>query len=230
MMDDTSPTLLLTRPAAQSESFLADCERALGRRIPAVISPLMRIEPVGELPELEAFETIIVTSSHAVRRLAEVGALRGRRVMCVGEATAASAREHGAEARALGRDVQEFLANSSKLVGSCLYVRGRHVRFDLAKILASMGYDTRDVIVYDQVSTPMSRAGLSLLEGVQPVVVALFSPRSAELLCKAATISAPTHVIAISDAVASAWEGDVAPEVVHEPTSAAMCAAVTATF
>ena len=229
-MDDTSPTLLLTRPAAQSESFLADCERVLGRRIPSVISPLMRIEPTGTVPDLDAFHTLIVTSSHAVRRLAEEGALRGRRVMCVGEATAALAREHGAEAQALGRDVLELMDNSASVSSPCLYVRGRHVRTDLVEALNARGCDAQEVIVYDQVSVPMSRAGVSLLQGTQPVVIALFSPRSAELLCKAATISAPLKVIAISEAVAAAWEGDGTPEVVHEPSSAAMCAAVAAAF
>lgn len=229
-MDDAPPTLFLTRPDAQSREFLAECEASLGRRIPAVIAPLMRIEPVGDLPDLEGVATLVVTSSHAVRRLAEEGVLRGRSVACVGEATAALAQGFGAEAVCLGRDVAGFLDRADALVAPCLYLRGRHVRMDLAAELTARGIETGEAVIYDQVAQPMSRAGESLLSGTAPVIAPVFSARSAELLSRSAQISAPLTVIAMSEAVAAAWEGDGPLVVVQEPTSAAMCAAVAAAF
>lgn len=229
-MDDASPTLLLTRPDAQSRAFLAECEGVLERRVPAVVAPVIRIVEVGNIPDLDQFATIAVTSSHAVRRLADEGALRGRRVACVGEMTARLAREFGAEVVSLGADVSSFLERSEAIIGPCLYVRGRHVRLDLVAALEERGVMSEDVIVYDQIAQPLSRAGEALLFGASPVVAPLFSARTAELLGKTLGIRAPLTVIAISETVASAWIGGGDVRIVTEPSSAAMCAAVVRCF
>ena len=225
-MDDASPTLLLTRPDPQSRAFLADCEAAIGRRISAVVAPLMQIVDVGDVPDLTDFRTVIVTSSHAVRRLGEAGFLRGQLVACVGETTALLARKYGADAIAFGLDVDGLLARASELVGPCLYVRGRHIRLDLVTALRTRGVQVEEAVVYDQVAQPLSRAGEALLSGTEEVVVPLFSARSAELLSRSLDIRAPITVIAMSNAVAAAWTGGGTLCVVAEPTSAAMCAAV----
>ncbi len=225
-MDDASPTLLLTRPDAQSRAFLAECEASLGARIPAVVAPLIRIIDIGELPDLDQYEMLIVTSAHAVWRLAEVGALRGRQVACVGEVTAALARQQGASANALGADAADFLAEARQLKSPCLYVRGMHVRVDLVAELAERGVTAQEAIVYDQIAQPLGRAGEALLEGVAEVVAPLFSARTAELLGRSSDIRAPMRVIAMSEGVAAAWGGGGMVEIVSEPTSAAMCAAV----
>ena len=229
-MDDASPTLLLTRPDAQSREFLADCEGVLGRRLPAVIAPVMQILDVGDIPDLDLFKSILVTSSHGVRRLGEGGGLRGRQVFSVGEVTAALARESGATARALGADVAEFLTATSRLVPPCLYARGRHVRVDLRAELEALGVECTEAIVYDQVAQPIGRAGAALLAGNAPVIAPVFSTRSAELLCASAEIRAPVTVLAMSEAVAAAWTGGGEVKIVPEPTSAAMCAAVSNCF
>jgi len=229
-MDDASPTLLLTRPDAQSRAFLAECEGVLGRRLPVVIAPLMRIVGVGDVPDLDRFATIAVTSSHAVRRLAADGALRGRTVVCVGEIAAGLARELGADAVALGADVAEFLEGWRTIDGPCLYARGRHVRLDLAAELNARDVVCEEAVVYDQVAQPLGRAGEALLLGTTGVVAPIFSARTAELLSRTLDIRAPLTVITMSDAVAQAWNGDGDVRIVSEPTSAAMCAAVTQSF
>lgn len=229
-MDDASPTLLLTRPDAQSRSFLAECEGVIGSRIPAVIAPVMRIVDVGSIPELDRFETIVATSSHAVRRLGAEGALRGRRVVAVGEVTAALAREFGANAEVLGQDTATFLENTETIVAPCIYVRGQHVRLDLASQLARRGVACDEIIVYDQVAQPLGRAGEAVLAGATPVVAPLFSARTAELLSRTLDIRAPLTVIAMSPAVAAAWSGIGDVRIVAEPTSDAMSKAVAACF
>ncbi|MBT8415427.1 MAG: uroporphyrinogen-III synthase [Boseongicola sp.] len=229
-MDDASPTLLLTRPDAQSRGFLAECEEFLGRRLPVVIAPLMKIVDVGDSPALDRYETLIVTSSHAVRRLGTEGALRGRRVVTVGDVTAEVAKKFGAEAEALGSDVSAFLENSEGIAAPCLYARGRHVRLDLASELAQMGVECDEAVVYDQVAQPLGRAGEALLAGTAPVVAPLFSARTAELLSRSSDIHAPLTVIAMSPAVAAAWTGAGEVRIVAEPTSRAMCRKVAAFF
>lgn len=229
-MDEASPTLLLTRPDAQSRDFLAECEAVVARRLPAVIAPVMRIVDVGDVPVLDRYGSILVTSSHAVRRLSAEGVLRGRRVYAVGEMTCALARDLGAEASALGADVAEFLRQTSRLEPPCFYARGRHVRVDLRAELVAQGIECDEAVVYDQVAQPLGRAGEALLAGVAPVVAPLFSARTAELLGGSVNIRAPVTVLAMSEAVAAAWPAGGEVRIVSEPTSAAMCAAVAGCF
>ena len=229
-MDDASPTLLLTRPDVQSRGFLAECEEFLGRRVPVVIAPVMKIVDVGTIPDLDPFETLIATSSHAVRRLGAEGGLRGRRMVTVGGVTAEIARKFGAEAETLGPDASTFLENSAAIASPCLYVRGQHVRLDLASELRRLGVECDEAVVYDQVAQPLGRAGEALLAGTAPVVAPLFSARTAELLSRSLDIRAPLTVIAMSSAVAEAWTGVGDITIVAEPTSRAMCKVVAACF
>ena len=225
-MDDATPTLLLTRPVVQSRAFLLACEAALGARIPAVIAPLLKIVEVGDLPDLDRYATIVVTSAHAVHRLVSSDNLRGRKLVCVGEATADLARSHGAVAASLGTDVVRFLENADKLVSPCIYLRGRHISTDLVSASHKVGVQMDEAIVYDQVAQPMSRAGDAVLCGGTPVIAPLFSARTAELLSRSVGIGAQTLVIAMSERVAASWYGGGQLEIVSEPTSAAICEAV----
>lgn len=223
MTDEASPTLLLTRPGPQSAEFLALCERAGGRRLPAVISPILRIVAEGDLPDLDAYATVIVTSGNAVGRLDEAGLLAGRRVAAVGERTAALARAAGAEATCLGETVEAFLACGSRISAPAVHCRGVHSRGALANRLTEAGTPCDEAVVYDQVPEPLSPAARRLLSGAAPVVLPLFSPRSARLLAGAGGLSAPLRVLAISAATAEAWTGPGIVEVAPEPTADAMC-------
>lgn len=229
-MTELQPTLLLTRPEPQSRAFLRECETRLGRRLPVVISPLMNIQPTDEVPELDRYATVIFTSSNGVRSVMAIANLTGRSVITVGEKTAELARQAGAEAEALGEDVESLLERASQIRGPALFCRGVHSRGDLAARLRECGVATDEAEVYDQVSQPLSAAARSLLDGSAPVVAPVFSPRSARLLSAQGVITAPLTVIAMSPAVASAWTGRGRIVTSDRPTSASMCAAVTGLF
>ena len=219
-MDDGQPTLLLTRPEPQSKAFLALCEKRVGHQISAVISPVIDIEPLGEPPDLDGFETVILTSGNGVRRLA--ADLADRTVVTVGEQTAALAREFGAEARALGQDVDDFLNRAGTIRGPALFCRGVHSRGDLAPRLAALGLEVTEAVVYDQKSRPLSPDARTLLSARTPLIAPVFSPRSAALLSRY-PINAPFLVLAISDAVKTAWKSGGDIRVAEAPTQAAMC-------
>ncbi len=229
-MDQSEPTLLLTRPVEASAAFLSFCEAQLGRRIPVVVSPILRIVDFGELPDVNAFETLVLSSSNAVRRLGRAGALNGRRVATVGEATAALAREFQALTIATGIDSDELVAQSDQITSPAIWCRGHHARGDLAARLTEKGVLATDAVIYDQLSEPLSRAAIALINGKKPIIVPVFSPRSAALLSNAAQFAAPTNVIAMSDATAAAWSGDEAITIVDQPTSKDMACAVLAAF
>lgn len=226
-MEAGGPTLLLTRPEPQSAAFLAEVERRAGRRVPAVISPLMRIAPVGDLPDLQGFRTIVLTSANGVQRMAPV--LAGRSVVTVGDRTAALARDAGADAKALGETAEALMAHAAEIAGPALVCRGVHARAELAARLRDAGIEAAEAVVYDQIALPLTTAARALLEGKAPVVAPLFSPRSATLL-SANRIAAPLTVVAMSSAVAAAWVGPGQTLVASAPTAAAMAALVSEAF
>lgn len=229
-MDDDGATLILTRPADRSEAFLSLCERRMNRRLSSIISPVIDIVPTGDIPDLNAYRTIILTSASAVALFSDAGVLIGKKVATVGERTAALAREAGADAKCLGENVEAFLAQGFGLEGPCLHCHGRHVRGDLAEKLTALGVSCDEVVIYDQISRPLSSAARAVLTGQGKVVLPLFSPRTAQLVAQAGPVTAPCTVIAMSDAVARAWPGDGDIRVAQEPTVDAMCDSVMGAF
>lgn len=229
-MSDAEPTLLLTRPEAQSKAFLQRCNRLAGRELPAVISPVMQIEATDAVPNFDRYATIIFTSGNGVRSAAARGSLMGRTVVTVGDATAMLARSEGAEAEALGETVDAFVEASKRVRSPALFCRGRHSRGDLAERLREKGVRVDELVIYDQVARPLSFAAEALLAGEAPVVAPLFSPRSAELLSQQGQPTAPITVIAMSDAVARAWNGPGEVLVAERPTVMAMADLVVRRF
>jgi uroporphyrinogen-III synthase len=150
-------------------------------------------------------------------------------VRTVGTKTARNARLHGAEAEALGENVEEFVAHADALTGPVLVARGVHTRGDLAERLRGRGLEVEESVLYDQVAVPLSRAAQMVLAGSSPVVAPVFSPRSASLLA-AKHASAPMTVLAISEATAAAWTGNGTVVVASSPDAAAMCALVAEAF
>ncbi len=218
-MPDEEPTLLLTRPELQSKEFLAYCEDRAGRRFSAVIAPTIKVVPVAYSFEPGDARTFIFTSSHAVRQLAPN--LAGRQVATVGEATAALAKSFGADAVALGKNVEAFVSRANEIEFPAIYFRGVHISHDLQATLSADGRAVRELVVYDQIETPLSIAGQKLLTGNAEVIAPVFSARSARLLSKY-RIAAPMTVLAISDSVKSAWKAGGTVLVAREPTRSGM--------
>ncbi|MBN2760556.1 MAG: uroporphyrinogen-III synthase [Rhodobacteraceae bacterium] len=199
------PTLLLTRPQDSAEEFA----KAAAWAGAVVISPLIEValRPFDlPLPG----EGVIFTSQHGVRALA---ALTGRRdwpVWCVGPGTFAAAQ-------ALGfTQVHQGAGTADALIAELcaappdyplVHIRGAHVVTDLAGRLSDAGLRARCVIGYDQMECPLNAAARDCLLRSGPVVLPVFSPRSARLLAQAwAELTAPCaelHALAISEAAAN---------------------------
>lgn len=229
-MDDEGATILMTRPADRSEEFLSRCETRAGRRLPAVVSPIIEIRDEGDLPDLSRYATVVLTSASAVARLAREGQLQGRSVACVGARTAELSRAAGASASALGDTVEGFLGAAASLQPPAIHCRGIHTRGDLAARLTDMGIQCDEAVIYDQIGRPLSVAARGLLTGSGRVVLPVFSPRSARLIAGFGGITAPLTVIAMSQAVADAWSGPGRVQIAYEPTADAMAEAVLASL
>ncbi len=188
---DKQLTVLITRPQPGADAFAA-----LLADVPVVVSPLMKIEPVDG--DLSAADVVVITSAHAIP------ALDGQTCYSVGHATTEAARAAGCDAIMAGETAEavaeRIIADSPK--GKIVYARGRHVAFDMVGALRAAGLMASDVVVYDQREAPLSEDAEALLSGGSPMIVPLFSARSARLFFDACPTGADLRVIAMSDGVA----------------------------
>lgn len=183
--EDARPpaTLLLTRPRAASERFAAEIA-ARGVSIEVLVAPLMEIVQLDVAPPVAAGAEIIFTSSNAI---AAAGPGAGRRAWCVGSRTAEVARDAGFDATAAGACADELVASllAHRPAGPLVHLRGRHQRGDVVERLREAGLSATSQVVYDQVERAPDEVFASALSR-SPLIVPLFSPRSAELFASAA--------------------------------------------
>lgn len=218
-------TLLMTRPQAASEQFAQEIA-ARDLPIEVVISPLMEIVPVGAPVVITTGTEVIFTSSNAV---AVVGPGGHQRAWCVGPRTTAEAKAAGFDAVETGQTAEELVATlvANAATRPLLHLRGRHQRGDVTTRLCAAGLNAQSQVVYDQVARPPDDAFFLALSR-NPVIVPLFSPRSAELFVSAASpVWAPKSgdtLLTLSDAVLEMLPPDWAANsaTVDRPVGSAM--------
>lgn len=198
------PILLLTRPEAASARFAKQCGD-FGLRFDTVISPLFRIEATGSLPDTSAAGGLIFTSANGVAVWLAQGGRRDLPVYTVGDTTARAAEAAGMRAHSAGGaadDLINWLIAHSPAV-PLLHLHGRHTRGDVAARLTMAGLTCESGVIYDQPAQPLSAEARAALMGPAPVIVPVFSPRTAELLAQERA-QAPLLVAAMSEAVVNA--------------------------
>ena len=202
---DPRPPLLMTRPQAASRAFAAGFRARFGADWPVILAPVMEIAVLdAPIPE---FDAVIFTSQNAVAPLAGQVAARGRRAYCVGSKTAAAAREAGFDVVSGSGDaaalVEVIRAHHNR--GRLLHARGEEIAFPLADTLKSAGIDTDQAILYRQEACTFPDDLRERIMGGGPLLVPLFSPRSARLLAdRLGGDHARLRIAAISPAVAEA--------------------------
>lgn len=217
------PAILLTRPADGAARFARALQDALGP-VRIVTSPVLKIVPTGDVPDLSDDPILIFTSRNGVA-FRGFGLKQGLNCLTVGDATAQAAEAAGISARSAGGDVNDLLdlIANERPDRPLLHVRGAHSAGDLVRNLHALGLTAREVVVYDQVGQPLSDEAQELLQGTAPVIVPLFSPRSAAVFADQAHGPAPLFVAALSAAVAEAAQLTCAElKIAREPTMAAM--------
>lgn len=231
MSRQSQPTILLTRPLAQSQRFADQIGGAL-------ISPLMRPEFLSPALPSGDFAGIVLTSetgAQAAGRISAVGAALPKQAFCVGDRTAVAARAAGFEASSAAGAADDLLAYIVKAVpavGRLLLLRGQDSVGDLEQRLVSAGIETVSLIVYRQIAQSLTGAAVDLLQESRPVILPIFSPRTARLLTaelRRVAAKAPIWLAAFSPAVAEAFDfPTVFTEIAARPESAAMQKAVQA--
>lgn len=234
------PVLLLLRPQAQSLRFADEARAALAPHR-TVIAPLLEIvqRPLGRDPS--GYATFLFTSENGVAAFAAQSPLRDRPALCVGTRTAEAAEAAGFAARSAaagGGDARALIALvlAERPATPLLHLRGEHAAAPLAARLSAAGLACDEAVIYAQRALPLAPEARAALEGRVPVLLPLFSPRSARLAAQALAAPAivaraPLHPVAISAAAAGAWAeaggaGVGAAEVAARPDAGAMIEAL----
>ncbi len=217
MVPDMTPTVILTRPKAQSESFAAKLKAAWGRPIDVIIAPLMEIVPVDA--SCDRPDAVIFTSANGVLASERLGLRAGLTAWCVGSKTAELAQKVGFVPRIGPGDADGLVAAiiTAKPDGKLAHIRGRHARGDVSARLNAAGITCEDIIVYDQKALPLTHEAKSAVSEQDFVLFPLFSPRTATILNGEGPFAATVHVIALSEAVKAGIE----PKVTQHVTLAA---------
>jgi uroporphyrinogen-III synthase len=211
--------LVILRPEPGA-SATAGAARALG--LEPVVVPLFVTEPVEwRAPERGQYDAVLLTSANALRHGgAELDRLRHLPAHCVGEATAAAAREAGIDVASTGSGGVEALLDSLPPGLRLLHPCGADRREPQATRQATV-----PVPVYRAVAIEPGDA----IRSIGGAVVAVHSPRAAERL--SALVDAlglrreTIRIAAISgDAAAAAGPGWQVVETAVEPSDSALLA------
>lgn len=218
--------LLMTRPRAASERFVAQLKPKVQDRVQVIYSPLLEIEPAKIDIDLSGVQGLIFTSSNGVNVAAHQIQDRSIPVYCVGRATTASAERAGWQAVFCGETSEALIGTllRSRPSSPLLHLRGQHARGNVAQTLTQLGLSVQDLAIYDQRLLDFSQEARSALDGSEPVIAPLFSPRTARQFADLGIGHAPIWLAALSNAVSKPLEtlDFQALKVAKEPDAEAM--------
>lgn len=224
------PLILLTRPHAASMRFAASLRAELGP-VAIAIAPLMEIAPTGVIPDLEGASALIFTSAAGVEMFGQICACRDLPAWCVGARTAEAAQAIGLVARSADGDADALVAQiiAERAPGRLVHVCGTHSRGEVAGRLNAAGLKADAQPIYDQTALRAQPDLAAALGHSGPIIVPLFSPRSAALFAAAAK-GADVIAVALSPVVRAALPDALAQKagVADSPDAPAMIRAVAA--
>lgn len=200
-----------------------------------IVSTLMQtMDLYSALPE-GPFDGVILTSeagAAAAGRLVKKAITLPKRAYCVGVRTAEVACSHGFDATADGATAAELMQvlTRGRTPGRLLYLHGRDVSVQLDHLLIRAGIPAAAAVIYAQDPHPLTEEAIAVLSRSGPVIVPLYSARSARLFMAALTpeMHAQIHPCVIAKpALLALSEPLLARAVVADhPDGAAMLASI----
>lgn len=221
----TAPILLMTRPVADGQRLAKAVAEQCPVSFDTIYSPVIRIvdEPVvADVPPAG----LVLTSANGALAAGRLPELTGLPAWCVGDHTADVARQQGFNAVSAGRDADALvrLVLAQRPFGPLLHLHGAHVRGDVATRIIAGGIPCQSAIAYRQEAQVLSDSALAALNGVRPVILPVYSPRTGQIIAQQGPFSAPLHIVAISSATAETCRS-LRPKALRQalnPDSAAM--------
>jgi uroporphyrinogen-III synthase len=232
MSDNAAPLVILTRPREASERFMEQMRAAFGP-VAVKILPLMDIAPLGDALDLDGVAALIFTSAAGVEVFGTLTTDRSLPAWCVGDRTAEAARNIGLKATSAGGDAEALIAlmAEARPEGRLMHLHGAHVSVNVAERLTRLGLRAEARAIYDQVRVPAGEAMGAALMHPGPILVPLFSPRSARLFVEAAgEVTGDVYPVVISAATCDALPDKLAKRarIADAPDASAMIRAMGA--
>ena len=200
---DHAAMILLTRPQSGSERFCA----ILRKHIPEaeiLISPLIDIEYICPPPHLSYYGGVVFTSVHGVGLFKNYDVPKNMPCFAVGPRTAQAASDAGFLVRTSDGDAAALVKMilSYPNLGKLIHISGEHSRGEVAKYLSQNGRQCEGMVVYTQTAKLLSSHVIEAVQGGGPLILPLFSPRTAILLLEQITPVPGSHIVAMSKSVA----------------------------
>ncbi|MEM6938689.1 MAG: uroporphyrinogen-III synthase [Pseudomonadota bacterium] len=199
------PVLVMTRPEASAQRFVAGLPRKIQESARIIYSPLIDICGTSPQIDVDRCSGAVFTSANGVRHGPKG---HGRAALCVGQMTASLAADRGWDVRQVALTADSLIDEMNQsLAGPLVHFSGRYHRGDVAERLTALGLETSRVTVYEQLPRPLTAEADHALAGETSVLLPLFSPRTAKHFAE--QVRALNKVIAVfmSPAVAQMGVG-----------------------
>ena len=204
--DQENVILLLTRPLGGNERFCLKIKHLL-YSCEILDNPIQRIDFLPSLSKVNKNSVLIFTSANGLRA-AKKHNLINKKCFVVGANTKKIAVSFGYDVLGFSKDQENLLKliKSKKPTESMVHIRGKHTVGNLCDALKINQFSCLDIIGYNQEPLKIKKQNLQKIHSGRPVILPIFSPRSAELLQSNLDLTG-FNVIAISEAVAKIVTG-----------------------
>ena len=204
--DQENVILLLTRPLGGNERFCLKIKHLL-YSCEILDSPIQKIDFLPSLGKVNKNSVLIFTSANGLRA-ANKQNLLNKKCFVVGANTKKIAVSFGYDVLGFSKDQENLLKliKSKKPTESMVHIRGKHTVGNLCDALKRNQFSCLDIIGYNQEPLKIKKQNLQKIHSGRPVILPIFSSRSAELLQSNLDLTG-FNVIAISEAVAKIITG-----------------------
>ena len=204
--DQENVILLLTRPLGGNERFCLKIKHLL-YSCEILDNPIQKIDFLPSLSKVNKNSVLIFTSANGLRA-AKKHNLINKKCFVVGENTKKIAVSFGYDVLGFSKDQENLLKliKSKKPTESMVHIRGKHTVGNLCDALKRNQFSCLDIIGYNQEPLKIKKQNLQKIHSGRPVILPIFSSRSAELLQSNLDLTG-FNVIAISEAVAKIITG-----------------------
>ena len=204
--DQENVILLLTRPLGGNERFCLKIKHLL-YSCEILDNPIQKIDFLPSLSKVNKNSVLIFTSVNGLRA-AKKHNLINKKCFVVGANTKKIAVSFGYDVLGFSKDQENLLKliKSKKPTESMVHIRGKHTVGNLCDALKRNQFSCLDIIGYNQEPLKIKKQNLQKIHSGRPVILPIFSSRSAELLQSKLDLTG-FNVIAISEAVAKIITG-----------------------
>ena len=204
--DQENVILLLTRPLGGNERFCLKIKHLL-YSCEILDNPIQKIDFLPSLSKVNKNSVLIFTSANGLRA-AKKHNLINKKCFVVGANTKKIAVSFGYDVLGFSKDQENLLKliKSKKPTESMVHIRGKHTVGNLCDALKRNQFSCLEVIGYNQEPLKIKKQNLQKIHSGRPVILPIFSSRSAELLQSNLDLTG-FNVIAISEAVAKIITG-----------------------